>query len=175
MRPTKATIFIVFMMFCMAAAAQDQYSTVKIYGPRDKTQRAELLGLLQIDHFYNKDGAIIAEINQDDIAKLRTTPYRFEIVVPDVAHYVDSVNQKYYASLNDPNSRVALEYTGGSLSSLIAQPAAFTVWGTFGGYYNFAQMNTAMGQPSSLGGDQKAAPDRGPWLAKRLASEAVLE
>lgn len=149
MRPTKTNIIglIVFLFLPFFLPAQEKYSKVKIFAPTDKQKKAELLGLLQIDHcYYSSDGAIIADINQKDIEKLRATSYRFQVTVPDVAKRLDSLNKIYYREIKnkDSKSRVALEYVGGTLNTLIPTPSAFVVQPSFGGYYSFAQMEAAM-------------------------------
>ena len=74
MKQIKPAIGIcIFLLATLFAAAQQQYSRVKIHPPEDKLQRANLLGLLEIDHFDMQHGGIIAEINQDQVAKLGRT------------------------------------------------------------------------------------------------------
>ncbi|MFI5129461.1 MAG: M14 family zinc carboxypeptidase [Chitinophagales bacterium] len=145
----KTTLALVLaLLCCQLAFSQDKYSTVKIYPPNDESKRAELVGLLQLDHYYfEQDGGFIAEINQGDIKRLKGTGYRYEILVDDVAKHVNELNRQYYrkvASGLTSSGRVAYEQSGSILDSMIKKPAAFVVQGTFGGYYSFAQMNTAM-------------------------------
>ncbi len=139
---------IVALLFHVASA-QEKYSTVKIYVPSDKTQRATLIGLLQIDHFQEvAGGAIISEISERDLAKLRTTSYRYEIIIDDVARDLEIKNRKYYAEkasdITPHQNRMSFEQTGRTVDDIIATPSAFVVQPTFGGYYSFAQMEAAM-------------------------------
>ena len=150
---------------------------MKIVGPADLDKRAQLLGLLEIDHFYMQDGAIICEINQRNIAELKKTPYSYQIVVDDVAKNLEIQNKAYYQSLNKPGasdqSRAAVSQTGKTVNSIIATPSSFVVQGTFGGYYSFAQMTAAMDalvaayptlvQKTSLG---KSIQNRDIWCLK---------
>lgn len=150
MKPLQATlVFTCLVFFSLFLSAQTKYSTVKIYAPADKAQRAELLGLLQIDHFYTEQGAIVSEIGEEDVKKLKNTGYRYEILVDDVAKDLQKKNEKYFKSLKGgkANSRVAIEQVGGLIDNMIPTPSAFKVWtGTnnMGGYYQFSQMVTAM-------------------------------
>ncbi|MBL7739098.1 MAG: T9SS type A sorting domain-containing protein [Chitinophagaceae bacterium] len=140
-------IVAVFMLFNTFSIAQgEKYSTVKIYLPADRTQKADLIGLLQIDHFYETEGgAIISEISAEDLTRLRTTRYRYEILIDDVARDLEIKNRKYYEEkASGANSRMAFEQTGRTANSIISTPSSFTVQPTFGGYYSFAQMETAM-------------------------------
>lgn len=137
-----AIVICLLLLATIFAAAQQQYSRVKIYPPENKQQRANLLGLLEIDHFDMHDGGIIAEINKEQVMALGRTGYRYEILTEDVAAYVQEVNRNYFAA--SPQGRVAMEQPGGVVTDLIPTPAAFQVQPTLGGFYSFAQMNTAM-------------------------------
>jgi carboxypeptidase T len=150
MKHLQATLTILCLVcVSLSLSAQTKYSTVKVYVPEDKTKRAELIGLLQIDHFYVKDGAIVSQISDYDVEKLKHTGYRYEILVDDVAKSVQKDNEKYFKSLKGgkANNKVAIEQVGGVIDNIIPTPAAFKVWTgspNLGGYYTFAQMVTAM-------------------------------
>ena len=153
MKQTKTGLLILFVMFLslpiISSAQKLTYKImkVKIHPPADRYKTAELLGLLQIDHFYtDQDGGIISEINEMDLAKLKTTPYRYEILTPDVMKELDSLNKIYFASLkNHDKSRVAIEQPGKDSWGIIKTPAAFLpLPTTYGGYLSYAQMVTAM-------------------------------
>jgi murein tripeptide amidase MpaA len=141
MKQVKSTIVFLLLATVFSASAQ-QYSTVKIVAPQDKLQRANLLGLLEIDHFDMQDGAIIAEIDQQQLAALRSTTYQYEVLVADVAAHLQELNRQYFTA--SPQGRAAMEQPGGVISNLIPTPSAFQVQATLGGFYSFAQMNTAM-------------------------------
>jgi hypothetical protein len=153
MKPIKTTLILVLgmLLFHSGSAQQEKYSTVKIYAPVDRTQRAELIGLLQIDHFQELEGGvIISEISAKDIANLKRTSYRFEILVDDVAKNLEVLNKKYFEEkangIDAGQNRLAFEQTGKTINSIIATPAAFDVQPGFGGYYSFAEMEAAMNQ-----------------------------
>lgn len=133
------------LLFYSAGAQIEKYSTVKIYAPSDRQQRAALIGMLQIDHFYEAEGgAIISEIGASELSRLRTSTYKYEILVDDVAAKLAEVNSKYYARVNASGGRMAFERTGSAVDDIIVAPSTFVVQGTFGGYYSFAQMEAAM-------------------------------
>src|SRR5688572_2575252 len=98
MKPIQPLLILALLvLFVQTGHAQERYSTVKIYVPADKTQRAKLIGLLQIDHFQQvESNAIISEISSSEIAKLKTTGYRYEILVEDVARQLQALNKRYY-------------------------------------------------------------------------------
>jgi len=129
-------------LITMTAYGQDHFSTVRITPPSDLRERAELLGLLDIDHFNFKDGGIVAEIDQHQIGLLRQKGVSYEVLVPDISARVQELNRQYFAA--SPTARVAMEQPGGLVSEIIPKPSAFQVWGTLGGFYSYAQMNTAI-------------------------------
>lgn len=138
----KTLTLLLFAAITMSVAAQTKYSKVQIVPPQDKQQRAELLGLLEIDHFNMYEGKIIAEISQQQMTQLRQTNYQYEILVDDVAADLHAINQRYFSA--SPTARAAMEQPGGTVGSLIPTPSAFQVQSSLGGFYSFTQMNTAM-------------------------------
>ncbi len=134
-----------FLIACSVTNAQEVYSKVKIFAPEEREARAHLLGLLEIDHAMpTRDGALVTEISASELARLRQTPYRFEVVVPDVRKRLDSLNEEFFRRYPTPEARVAFEQPGSNVSSIIQTPAAFQVQSTFGGYYSYTQMVTAI-------------------------------
>jgi carboxypeptidase T len=143
MKQIKPAIGIwIFLLVTIVAAAQQPYSRVKIYPPENKLQRANLLGRLEIDHFDMQEGGIIAEISQEQVAILGRSGYRYEILAADIAAQLQEINRGYFAA--SAQGRVAMEQPGGVVTNLIPKPAAFQVQASLGGFYSFAQMNTAM-------------------------------
>lgn len=134
--------FFLLLAISLPGMTQQKYSKVKITAPQDKQERAALLGMLEIDHFDMLDGAIIAEIDEQKLSLLQRATFRYEILVPDVAAHVNELNRQYFTAT--PSAKAAMEQPGGTVSSIIATPSAFQVQGTLGGFYSFAQMNTAM-------------------------------
>ncbi|MEO8404902.1 MAG: M14 family zinc carboxypeptidase, partial [Chitinophagaceae bacterium] len=150
MKPIKSILILVLLVsISFLSQGQDKYSTVKIYTPADKSERSRIIGLLQIDHFQETDdGAIVSEISATKLARLKTMKTRYEILVDDVAKNLETLNRQYYLDKSTGNqsseNRLAFEETGKTIGSIIPTPSAFVVQPTFGGYYSFAQMETAM-------------------------------
>lgn len=135
-----------FFVSVLNLSAQEIYSRVKIFAPNDNVKKAELIGLLEIDHFnFTSEGALLTEISASELTKLKTTPYKYQILVPDVKKELEELNANYFKAVREGN-RVALEQPGSTISNMIPTPAAFEVKSTFGGYYSFAEMETAMNQ-----------------------------
>ena len=136
------------ILLVTAAAGQETLSKVKIYPPVDGFQRAQLLGDLEVDHFFEYEGGIITEITQKAVKKLSEKKVKHEVLIPDVAKDLAARNKKFFerrAKGNDPSkARVALEQSGSTLDAIISTPAAFQVKSTFGGYYSFPEMEAAM-------------------------------
>lgn len=135
-------LLLILLISTVYLANAQRYSKVRIVPPESKQQRAELLGLLEIDHFDFRDGDIIAEIDQQQLARLQQSNHRYAILVPDVAAKVREQNRQYFSASQE--GRMAMEQPGRTISSLIPTPAAFQVHSTLGGFYSFSQMNTAM-------------------------------
>lgn len=146
MKILKSALLICFSVIIMGNLfAQEYYSKLKIKLPAGIHQRNELLGLLDIDHFDTApDGDIITELDQAAIQKLKVVGTGYEVLVQNVTQHLDSMNKIYYAQQSEIRSRVAYEKPGGVLNDIVPTPSAFQVQPTFGGYYSFAQMETAM-------------------------------
>ncbi len=141
-----ACAIITLLFFSVSSFAQNRLIQVKIFPPKDNNERSHLIGILEIDHFVNtQDGAIVSEIGERELEVLKNTGYKYKIIIPDVAKRLDSINQIYYKAIQqNPAARVAFEQTGSVIDAIIKRPAAFEVKATYGGYYSFAEMNTAM-------------------------------
>src|SRR5262245_35096752 len=120
------------MLVCVVSNGQGKYSKVKIFAPEDRRERAELLGLLEIDHFMMHEGAIVAEISNAALSKLSQSRVSYEVLVPDIAAHVREQNRAYYAATEQ--ERVAMEQPGGTVGSMIATPSAFQVQSSLGGF-----------------------------------------
>jgi carboxypeptidase T len=153
-----AILFLAFFMLHISSRAQEKYSKIKIY-PGSARERNEILGLLQIDHFYEENGAIISEVAVKDIRQLGVSfsHVRYDILVEDVAARLHEVNHEYFEKrrqgLVNPDgsstrvNRAALEQPGTTIASIIQTPSAFVVHTgspDLGGFYTFTQMNAAM-------------------------------
>lgn len=144
MKPIKTVISAIFILvFVVSAQAQyTKYSTVRIYPPKDKTKLSEMLGNLDIDHYYENGGGILVEIGQYEIQRLRLSGFKYDIVVDDVKAHVEKQNRKFFA--DRAAGKVAIEETNNTINNIITTPSSFVVQPTFGGYYSFAQMVAAM-------------------------------
>lgn len=161
MKPLRVTLITAcLLLLVLFTSAQGKYTKVKIYPPADKVKTSRLMGLLQIDHFHDEaGGAIITEIGQPELDKLRSTGFQFEILNGDIEKDLLAENKKYFedrqkgliradgSPAGDLAGRVAIEQAGNTVANIIATPSAFQVQSgspNLGGYYTFAQMNTAM-------------------------------
>ena len=138
----------VCLILTSTSFAHEKYSSVKIYLPSNIAARNDLLGFLEIDHFQENQGAIITQLDAESLLKLKAYKCKYEIISQDAVADLEAENNAYYESLKNGNSnaasRVAFEQNGQTVANIIATPAAFQVKSTFGGYYSFAEMNTAM-------------------------------
>lgn len=130
-----------------AADAQEKYSKVIIY-PSSTEQRINIIGLLEIDHFMDSGNGIMTEISSQDVAQLKSLGVKYKVLIDDVAENLRKENAKFLAArkkgINLSTARVALEQKGSTVNSIIESPSDFEVKSTFGGYYSFAEMESAM-------------------------------
>ncbi|HTE13008.1 MAG TPA: M14 family zinc carboxypeptidase, partial [Chitinophagaceae bacterium] len=151
MKPIRVIVFllIAFSFFTVHAQQKTKYSKVRVYyTPSDTDARNNILGLLEIDHFQEENGAIISEIDASLLKKLKASNIKFDVLADDVAKDLQEQNKAYNDAkekgVDLSGARVALEWPGNPVSNIIAVPTAFTVQPTLGGYYSFPQMEAAM-------------------------------
>ena len=160
MKPLKATLLVLFCLsiqFFAQAQHPNSLARVKVKVPASPEQRLKLISLLQLDHFVEAHGYIDTEIGQRELAKLRQSQFSYTVEVNDCIADLRVKNAAYNEAranglinmdgspVGTPStSRVAFEQPGKALASIIQVPSAFQVWGTFGGYYSYAQMVTAI-------------------------------
>lgn len=136
---------VMLFLFVSALHAQNSLCRVRIYPPDDRAKRNEILAFLQVDHFRpNIDKSIDLEISQEDLARLKRSPYRYTVLVPDMSKYLDSVNGSFFRRARTNAERVAIQQSGGLINNIIATPSAFQVKATFAGYYRFTEMEAAI-------------------------------
>lgn len=150
MKNSKSTLLtLILLVGSTICLAQEKYSRVKFY-PTDNKQRIDLLGLLEVDHFMEEpDGGVMVEISAGELKLLAASKTKYKVLIDDVAKDLEIENKKYYDAIKagadrETYGRSAYSQVGKTVNDIIATPSAFQVWGTLGGYYNFAQMNTAM-------------------------------
>ena len=81
--------FLLFSLAFVASAQQTKYSRVKIF-PDGKTP-AQLFALgIEINQADPKNQWYMAEISQEEIYKLQTEGFRYEIIIPDLENYYSS-------------------------------------------------------------------------------------
>lgn len=147
MKPFKIVFTTISLFLFFISTGQEKYSKIKFY-PATTEERNNLLGLLEIDHFFAEGNAIISEVSQRSLNNLKGKKVRYEILVDDVARNLQIRNKKFYANrakgINRSQNRVAMEQENKTVSNIIATPDWFEVKNTFGGYYSYAEMVTAM-------------------------------
>ena len=152
-------LLFLFNLIVITSEAQEKYSRVKIFAPQDINLQKELIGLLAIDHFYNDaDGAIISEISASDIALLKKTPYKYEVLVDDVTQKFLEESRQFFElaktqGVPDENIRpnlMGFERPCNTIANIISTPSFFSTnglpQGGMGGFYTFAEMVTKIDQ-----------------------------
>lgn len=148
MNPKFLVLQIVFGIFCLQLSAQNRLIRVKIFPPESKSQQAELLGALEIDHYAADDGFIIAEITENVLPRLKASKFRYNILEADVTKKLEELNAAYFADRlktgPEETNRVAFEQPCKTVNAIIATPSTFQVKPTFGGYYSYNEMIAAI-------------------------------
>src|SRR5688572_8427328 len=148
MKKTLLLLLAVFIACTQLSLAQNSLQRVKIAASPGNSAN-EIISLLEIDHFVMQDGFILTEITEKAVQQLKRSGVKYTVIAENVARELDSLNAIYYAQVRSgrppvsPN-RVAIEQTCKAVSSIIATPSAFQVKATFGGYYSYAEMETAI-------------------------------
>ena len=129
--------------------AQSVCSKIKVYyDTANPASRDQIIGLLELDHFMPDKGSITAEVNVNLLPLLQQNNIRYDVLVPDVVKNLRKQNEAYYAARKAGGeaaaAKVALEQRGGVVSTIIPKPTAFEVKSTFGGYYSYDEMVTAI-------------------------------
>lgn len=137
------------------AQHSNRLSRVKVYVSPSSPERLEAIRLLELDHFIEQEGYIVAEIGPEELEDLKRSGLRHQVIVSDIAAELEIKNRPYFEGRRNGTvnmdgtpvnaiSRVAFEQPGGLLGNIINTPSAFVVQPTFGGYYSYAQMVTAI-------------------------------
>jgi hypothetical protein len=148
MKKTLLLPLVVCFAFTQVSLAQNSLQRVKI-AATSESKAKEIISLLEIDHFVMRDGFIISEITATAVQQLKRSGLKYQVLTEDVGKELESLNAAYYADVNLNNqpllpNRVAIEQSCNYDSLIILDPAAFQVKGTFGGYYSYAEMETAI-------------------------------
>lgn len=177
----KLLMMLILMTTSVALFSQQKLSNVKIYMPKDANQRLDLLGLLEVDHFHEIDGAFNYTVDQEQLQLLKATGTKYDVINEDAIAYLEAENNKYYESIkNGKTQRIAFEQGNQTVDNIIKTPTDFKVQSTLGGYYSFAQMVAAIDtiiakypgitQKFSIG---KTTENRDMWCVKISDSVAL--
>lgn len=148
MKKTLLLLLVVCITFSQLSLAQNSLQRVKI-AASSSSRANEIISLLEIDHFVMQDNFIYAEITDQAVRELRRLGLKHQVLVEDVGKELQAQNAAYYADIRAGRppaelNRVAIEQPCKPVSNIIYKPAAFQVKATFGGYYSYAEMETAI-------------------------------
>ncbi len=138
-----------FLVAANSISAQEKYSKVKIQ-IFSLQQKAILIQNLQLDHFGTEGNAIICEIGETELNKLKTLSYQYTVLIDDVTDHLTTLNKETDASQKklspqfQSQSQMAFDAQCKTVAEIIKQPSVFTTSGAMGGYYNYDEMVAAM-------------------------------
>ena len=142
----RKTILLTALFFYSVTVtiAQNSLQRVKI-ALSSSRGAADIVSRLEIDHYAIDDGYLIAEITESAVQELKRSGYKYQVLVEDVGKELEKLNADFNAGKSDrATSRVSFEQGCMRISSFIARPAAFQEKLTLGGYYSYAEMETAI-------------------------------
>lgn len=150
------------LLMSTIALSQEKYSRVKVYGLTDKTDRSNMIGLLEIDHYHaGEAGSIEATISERALNLLKRSGYRYEILIDDEsAHFVEQSKLFFEQNKNGiPDASIrpnlmGFEQSCQTVNTIIPTPSLFSTNGlppgAMGGYYTYTEMVTKIDQLVSL-------------------------
>jgi carboxypeptidase T len=150
MKPMKPLFLLVLLISAAVSVnAQDKYSKVKIYtDPQNiQKQRDFIYGDLQVDHCHFEGDDYVIEISADELALLKASSFRYDILVDDVAEHfrlTSDVSRFYESDQRSAQNRSAFITSCETIESMMPTPSQFTP-GAMGGYYTYAEMVTKIG------------------------------
>lgn len=144
-------LLILALSFAFNLWAQEKFSKVKIFPPKEASKRTDIIGLLQIDHYTRQDGAIIAEVSAADLERLKNTSYTYQILIDDVTTHFLNESQQFFRdvaegriSSTEEGNKLAFEQSCKTISNLISVPSMFTTTasppGSMGGFYTLQEI-----------------------------------
>jgi carboxypeptidase T len=142
-----AIVFLLGLLLTMQAFGQPKYSRVKIYyDPANPVaQKKFVYSDLQVDHCTHEPNAFIVEIGENEVALLRASSYRYEILIDDlVQNFKQTSDVSGFFESEQVQNRMAFVSSCQQVSNIITTPPAFGP-GSMGGYYTYDEMVTAMG------------------------------
>lgn len=147
MKTTQRFLFLIFLLCCQAAVAQQKFSKIKIKLPASAGERDAVIAMMEADHFNPEDDGIVAEISENAQRQLKAAGYTFDVLIDDVTKHFVEESKKFFRQGVSGN-RAAFETSGQSIRNFIATPSFFSTNGLppggMGGFYTFSEMNTEM-------------------------------
>lgn len=146
MKPLKLIfICVCFFLFNIFSYSQEIYSKVKIIiSPgNERLIKQFVFDSLDADHFNYEQNAVIMEIGEKSLARLKAGPFSYEVLVPDVVAYFRQTSRisDFYKNDNSIANKSSFEKSGVKVTDFIQTPSAFTP-GSMGGYYTYSEMIT---------------------------------
>lgn len=150
------------LLLSTIALSQEKYSRVKVFGLSNTTERANVLGLLEIDHFTShEDGSVESTISARALNQLKRSGYRYEILIDDESAYFVEQSKLFFEQnkngIPDASIRpnlMGFEQSCQSLNTIIPTPSLFSTNGlppgAMGGYYTYTEMVSKIDQLVSL-------------------------
>ncbi len=143
MKPIRISLLCICFCIFNSLQAQEIYSKVKINIPpgSERVLRQFIFDSLDADHFQYEKRAVVIEITERHLNRLKNTPFSFDVLIPDVADNFRKTSNiaDFYNSEKVIANKSAYEKTGAKVTDFIQTPSSFTP-GSMGGYYTYTEM-----------------------------------
>jgi carboxypeptidase T len=127
---------------------QDKYTKVRVPVPTANV-RQFVIDRLALDHYETKDNAMEVVLNQNELAILASSGYRYEVLIDDVVKYTTEFNRR--EGDGGASSRAPFATNCGTTSTIFQTPTSFGTGGTLRlgaasgtGYFKYSEMITKM-------------------------------
>ncbi|MDB5251566.1 MAG: hypothetical protein JWP27_735 [Flaviaesturariibacter sp.] len=145
---TRFVSCLLLLLFPLMGFTQDKYTKVRIPVPT-ATVRQFMTDHLALDHFESKGKVLEVVLNQDELQVLKSSGYRYEVLIDDVVAYTTELNRREGGG--GASARAPFAYDCGTSASIFQTPASFGTGGSLRlgaasgtGYFKYSEMVTKM-------------------------------
>ncbi|TCJ18824.1 T9SS type A sorting domain-containing protein [Flaviaesturariibacter flavus] len=151
MRKTLFLMLSLCVFFVLSSHAQDKYSKVRI-PMKSPDVKAFVFDNLEIDHYQMNNGAMEVVLDQEELARLRASGFRYTVLVDDVVRYTTELNRRIGANWSRyETAKAPYAVSCSNAAGIFTTPTSFGNGGslrlgaaTGTGYFTYAEMISEM-------------------------------
>jgi carboxypeptidase T len=142
---------LICLAFIQPLCAQDKYSKVRI-PTKSAAAKSFVIDQLELDHYEMKEGAMEVVLDQEELARLRASGYRYSVLIDDVVSYTTALNRRIGDNwARYENAKAPYQVSCSNAAGIFTTPTSFGSGGslrlgasTGNGYFTYAEMITEM-------------------------------